>query len=51
MLSWLIFKIAIIFVEAYLFLPYLLLGYYVSKYPEEYRQWEDKSVSEWYGEK
>ena len=29
--------------------PYLLYAYYKWKYPEEYREWEGKSVEEWYG--
>ena len=28
-----------------------LEGYYKWKYPEEYRDWEDKSVEDWYGKK
>ncbi|MBO0440297.1 hypothetical protein [Candidatus Enterococcus ikei] len=48
---WLIVDIAFIFAEAYLFLPYLLYGYYKNKYPEEYRKWEGKTQLEWYGEK
>lgn len=48
---WLIVDIAFIFAEAYLFLPYLLYGYYKYKYPEEYRDWEGKTQLEWYGEK
>lgn len=48
---WLIVDIAFIFAEAYLFLPYLLYGYYKDRYPEEYREWEGKTQLEWYGEK
>ncbi len=48
---WLIVDIAFIFAESYLFLPYLLYGYYKYKYPEEYREWEGKTQLEWYGEK
>ncbi|MGX7201243.1 hypothetical protein BCR22_02595 [Enterococcus plantarum] len=48
---WFIMNIAIIIVESYLFLPYLLNGYYKYKYPEEYREWEGKTQLEWYGEK
>lgn len=48
---WFIMDIAIIVVESYLFLPYLLNGYYKYKYPEEYREWEGKTQLEWYGEK
>ena len=37
----------VIFME----LPFFLEGYYKIKYPEEYRDWEDKSVEEWYGKR
>lgn len=48
---WFIMDVAIIVAEAYLFLPYLLYGYYKYQYPEEYRKWENKSQLAWYGEK
>ena len=48
---WFIMDVAIIVAEAYLFLPYLLYGYYKYKYPEDYRKWGNKSQLEWYGEK
>jgi hypothetical protein len=48
---WFVMDIAIIVAEMYLFLPYLLYGYYKYKYPEEYREWEGKTQIEWYGEK
>lgn len=48
---WFIMDVAIIVAEAYLFLPYLLYGYYKYKYPEDYRKWENKSQLEWYGKK
>lgn len=37
----------------YLKLPchIFLQGFYKLKYPEEYRDWENKSVEEWYGKK
>lgn len=35
--------------EIYLILPYLLTGYYKLKYPEEYRNWEGKTKTEFYG--
>ena len=37
----------VIFME----LPLFLEAYYKWKYPEEYRDWEGKSVEEWYGKK
>lgn len=48
---WVVFDIGYIVAEVYLFLPYLLYGYYKNKYPEEYREWEGKTQIEWYGEK
>lgn len=50
-LMWLVLNIGFVMAEAYLFLPYLLYGYYKLKYPEEYREWEGKTQIEWYGEK
>ena len=32
-------------------LPYSLYGYYRNKYSEEYREFEGKSLEEWYGNK
>ena len=32
-------------------LPYSLYGYYRNKYSEEYREFEGKSLEEWYGKK
>lgn len=37
--------------EIYFMFPYMLQAYYKWKYPEEYRDWEGKSVEEWYGKK
>ncbi|EMF0380369.1 hypothetical protein DUC50_RS12315 [Enterococcus hirae] len=48
---WVVYDIGFIVAEAYLFFPYLLHGYYKYKYSEEYREWEDKTQLEWYGEK
>ena len=31
--------------------PSYLQAFYKWKYPEEYREWEGKTVEEWYGEK
>jgi len=47
----LIFDILVSAFEIYFMFPYMLQGYYKWKYPEEYRDWEDKSVEEWYGKK
>lgn len=48
---WIAIDIGFIILEAYLFIPYLLYGYYRYKYSEEYREWEEKTQLEWYGEK
>lgn len=42
-----LFLALFIFVELSHFLP----AYYKLKYPEEYREWEGKSLEEWYGKK
>ena len=47
----LFFNILISAFEIYFIFPYMLQGYYKWKYPEEYRDWEGKSVEEWYGKK
>ena len=47
----LVFNILISAFEIYFMFPYMLQGYYKLKYPEEYRNWEGKSVEEWYGKK
>lgn len=47
----LVFNILISVFEIYFMFPYMLQGYYKLKYPEEYREWEGKSVEEWYGKK
>ena len=45
----LVFNIRISAFEIYFMFPYMLQGYYKWKFPEEYREWEGKSVEEWYG--
>lgn len=47
----LVFNILIAAFEIYFMFPYMLQGYYKWKYPEEYRDWEGKSVEDWYGKK
>lgn len=47
----LVFNILISAFEIYFMFPYMLQDYYKLKYPEEYRNWEGKSVEEWYGRK
>ena len=48
---WYLVTLVIVAFEIYLIFPYMLQGYYKWKYPEEYRDWEGKSVEEWYGKK
>lgn len=48
---WYLITLVIVAFEIYLIFPYMLQGYYKWKYPEEYREWEGKSVEEWYGKK
>lgn len=45
----LFFNILISAFEIYFMFPYMLQGYYKLKYPEEYREWEGKTVEDWYG--
>ena len=48
-----IFLMNVIFLGMYfiLLLPHSLYGYYRNKYSEEYREFEGKSLEEWYGKK
>ena len=49
LLLWIFCNIVVLAVSAFIGLPYFLQAYYKWKYPEEYRNWEGKSVEEWYG--
>ena len=49
LLLWIFCNIVVVAVSAFIGLPYFLQAYYKLKYPEEYREWEGKSVEEWYG--
>lgn len=46
---WILLNIGIIAMIVFMEFPFFLEGYYKWKYPEEYREWEGKSVEEWYG--
>ena len=46
---WILINIGVIAMIVFMEFPYFLEGYYKWKYPEEYREWEGKSVEEWYG--
>ena len=48
---WVLLNIALIAMIVFMEFPFFLEGYYKWKYPEEYREWEGKSVEEWYGKK
>ena len=46
---WFVGDLLFVMLEIFLIFPFMLQGYYKWKYPEEYREWEDQSVEEWYG--
>ena len=46
---WILLNIGIIAMIVFMEFPFFLEGYYKWKYPEEYREWEGKTVEEWYG--
>jgi len=51
LLLWIFCNVVLVAVVAFIGLPYFLQAYYKWKYPEEYREWEGKTVEEWYGKK
>ena len=50
-ICWILLNIALIAIIVFMEFPFFLEGYYKWKYPEEYREWEGKTVEEWYGKK
>lgn len=50
-ICWVLLNIALIAMIVFMEFPFFLEGYYKWKYPEEYREWEGKTVEEWYGKK
>lgn len=50
-ITWIILNIAVIAMLIYIEFPSYLQAFYKWKYSEEYREWEGKSVEEWYGKK
>ena len=46
---WILSNIGVIAMIVFMEFPFFLEGYYKWKYPEEYREWEGKTVEEWYG--
>lgn len=51
LLTWIVLDIGFLAMLAFMEFPFFLEGYYKWKFPEEYREWEEKSVEEWYGKK
>ena len=51
LLVWIGSDIALLAMIVFMEFPFFLEGYYKWKYPEEYREWEGKTVEEWYGKK
>lgn len=49
LITWIILNIAVIAMLIYIEFPSYLQAFYKWKYPEEYRDWEGKTVEEWYG--
>ena len=50
-ICWIVMNIGIIAMLIFMEFPYFLYAYYKWKYPEEYREWEGKSVEDWYGKR
>ena len=50
-LTWIVLNIVLIAILTFMEFPFFLEAFYKWKYPEEYRQWEGKSVEEWYGKR
>ncbi len=50
-ICWILLNIGLIAMLIFMEFPYFLYAYYKWKYPEKYREWEGKTVEEWYGRK
>ena len=50
-ICWILLNIGLIAMLIFMEFPYFLYAYYKWKYPEEYCEWEGKSVEEWYGKR
>ena len=50
-ICWILLNIGLIAMLIFMEFPYFLYAYCKWKYPEEYREWEGKSLEEWYGMK
>ena len=51
LLTWIVLNVGFLAMIAFMELPFFLECYYKWKHPEEYREWEGKSVEDWYGKK
>lgn len=51
LITWITLNIAVLAMLIYIEFPSYLQAFYKWKYPEEYREWEGKTVEEWYGKK
>ena len=51
LITWIILNISVIAMLIYIEFPSYLQAFYKWKYPKEYRQWEGKTLEEWYGKK
>ena len=51
LITWIILNIAVIAMLIYIEFPSYLQAFCKWKYPEEYREWEGKTVEEWYGKR
>ena len=49
--TWFILDIGVLAFFIFVLTSHFLPAYYKLKYPEEYRNWEGKTVEEWYGKK
>lgn len=49
LLTWIVLNVVFLAMIAFMEFPFFLEGFYKWKYPEGYREWEGKSVEEWYG--
>ncbi|HFI0344916.1 TPA: hypothetical protein ACGOWL_000305 [Streptococcus suis] len=50
-IAWIILNIGLIAMLIYMEFPFFLQAYYKWKYPEEYREWEGKTLEDWYGKR
>ena len=48
---WIILNLIMMAFLIFMEFPCYLHAYYKWKYPEEYREWEGKSVEDWYGKR